>query len=689
MDELGGFEKADDLMAGAQMPPPEETPSPMPLLSTMDTEIRDMIMGRKGASEKARLEKVAIWDRCWQNYKQVPNGTGKQTWQQNTFQPATPRVVEDIVANLHSAVMGPDRPVEYQARLPDFEQHIRDVNDLIQVDFDKSKFKAEWTDFLRTLCICGTGVAKVDYVKQKEKVMVKERVKPILPGFIMKMFGGGAPTQEKFVEKEVLVKDHARIVNKDPYMIFNQPGTTEITADTWIIEKARISNRDLIKGASDQDPYFKLKNVTPELLAGGAKNSIQTDTETQIRQAALQDSQVQNHFLDPDREHDLLEYWGPVPLKFLEPEAGNDPSRQYDTAPAWIWLVDGQFVVRCVKTPFRDGEPPYIKGVYIRVPGQWHGIGPAELILGLQVEKNELRNTRMDNVNLILNKIIAVLKDKVADTNRLVSGPGAIWTFKGIDDVRKALYPVEMPDITKDAYLASAEVDREIQEVTAAGKSTQTVGAGEDQAGNGTFRGQLLNQNKSSERFMLYARVLEICGLQDGYRKFYQRIYQYKDWADAETVLGPKRSQAFKFLDPETLDRVGKIVAMGVLTMENKGVKLAQMMEFVKAFQMAPWCKTVEIARRIWIEMGFPDSDVAVMSDDELTQYNEMKRQLLNEAPPPAGPDGAGKPPQKGGSSKPSPVAGNVPGPTEGMPRPAMQPRGPGAATIDGMGMPA
>lgn len=300
---------------------------------------------------------------------------------------------------------------------------------------------------------------------------------------------------------------------------------------------------------------------------------------------------------------------------------------------------------------------------------------------------------------MAMNKIVAVIKDMVpsGEWQRLRSEPGALWVFKGIDDIRKAMTTVELGDVTKDTWMASQEVDREIQEVTAAVKATVGVGGGTDQTGGNTFRGQLLNAQAATERWMLYARVLEVMGLSPAIRKFYQRIYQFKSYEDAIEVLGPIRSQNFEFIAPEELEKIAKLVPMGVMNMETKGVQLAQLAQFVQQWSGQPWFKGIEVARAELIRMGFPEPDKFLFSDQELMQFNQFNQQMAMmtmggpEMPPNlVGPSGAPGPQTGNRANVPGgqPVAGSVPGPNFGIARPAIQARGPGASPIDLIGKP-
>lgn len=679
---------------GAQMmmeetPPPEGEPQLKTPDQNVDEEIRDMILKRKEASRTFYRDKREIHDRCWNHYKQVYDTTGKEPWQSTIFIPASPKVAEVITSNMHAAQLGPDRPIEYQARQPSFEEPVRDTNDILSVDMERSNFKVHWTDITRSKVIIGTGIGKIEYKKEYADVEVKERNKPNPIIDMARRVAGFPPAPtETISKKRMIVKDHASTTYVDRYDCFPEPGTIEISKDKWFIERGKICNYRLLELSREKEnPVI---NITPELLANSTRQLKDPDGDKSERDAALGELSDATAYMDPDQEHELLEYWGPAPKWMVQPELKGDESQKYEIVYAWFWLIDGQHVVRRQTTPWRDAEPPYVKDVYIRVPGQFDGIGALELMLGLQIEANEGVNCRQDEINLKLNSPTAVLKDAVpvGEYDRIVNGPGALWGFTNIDDVRKAFQKVELDGNLTDSWRSTQMIMQEIEEVTAAVKATVGAGGADGEAGGGTFRGQLLNKQVAAERFIMYARTSEIMGLSQAARKMYQRIYQFKSYEEVADILGEERAADFEFVPPELLDKMAKLVPMGVTNMENKGVKLAQMADQFKMFMGQPWFKPVEHARRMMV-VGGDDPDMSIMSDEEVKQYNDMKRQLLSMAPP----GDMGEPPQGPPNGPPngppsSPVAGNVPGPTDGQPRPSMPPRGPGASPIDSQGMP-
>lgn len=688
-----------------------------PMNMMMDQEICSMVVMRQKASEYWRREKRLVWDKCWDHMKQVYDTTGKESWQSRMFMPETPKVVETICANLYQTSMGPHTPIEWQPNLAANQGIIDDHNAILANDMDRGNFKTGWVDFLRTLAILGTSIGKVGYDQIKRQVLVKQRNKMAQFNNLFQSVGAEGVSSEISQPQEMTTKDWATFEWRDPYDIYPEPYTVNLNDKHWIIEKAKITNAELIDGANDPDPAMRLRNVNPALLSRSNDSRIQADPEKQARRLALMQQQVYMPYLDPDAPHELYEYWGPLPETWLNPNSRNDPQAKYRMVPGWVWVVDKQWVVRKQLNPFRDALPPYVRGHYIRIPGQWYGVGVCELMIGLQIELNELRNTRVDQTNISLNKILAVLKDKVppGEWGRLRSAPGVVWLFEGVSKVQDAVQTIEYPPAGVDAYQNSNEIKQEIQEVTAATSATIGVGPQTGDAGANTFRGQMLNKQSSTDRFMLYARGIEQTGLMEAARKMYNRIYQYKTYDSVGNIIGPEAAQQFDFIPPEMLDQIAKLVPLGVLTQESKGVKLAQLEAFNQQFVGQWWYKQMEVARKECNEMGYPNTDQFVFSDDEVQQYNEARQQMMGltqpggpmeggvPQPPPQGmPPGMGGPagippqgpPQPQGRPQPpqhgnQPIAGNSPGKNQFLgARPALAPNGPGGSPVDMTGRP-
>lgn len=616
---------------GAQMMDDSEEPKEIPMDMMVDGDIRDMITRRLETSRTYYQAQRDIHDKCWNHYRQIYDRTNKEDWQSTIFVPASPKVAEVICSNMHAAQLGPEKPVEYQARFPSFEDRVKDANDILAVDMDKGNFKVAYEDTLRSKCIIGTGIGKVEYLKEYADVEVKERTQePPQLTAIKRLFGMQAQDQEVTSQKRLLVKDWATYKNVDRYDIYPEPGTVEFCKDRWVIERGKICNYKLLELSRSEDN--PLININDDLLMNNPSDVDDPDGDKEVKDAANNELTDETAYMDPDQEHELLEYWGPAPKWMVYPELYGKDEAQYEMVHAWFWLIDGEYVVRRQLTPWRDAEPPYVKDVYIPVPGKFDGIGPLELMMGLQVELNEGVNARQDEINVKLNKPLAVVKDMVAkgQWKKLKAGPGALYVFSNTDDIKKAMMPIDYDGNLSDSWRSTQLVMQEIEEVTAAVKATIGVGGAETEAGGGTLGGQLLNKQVAADRFIMYARRSEIMGLSQAVRKMYQRIYQFKSMEDVSQALGEERMQTFQFVSPEELDMKAKIVPMGVTSMENKNAKLIQMRDEYMLWKDEPWFKKVEHARKMK-EIAGDRPDETIFTDEELQQYMQAQQQMEGE----------------------------------------------------------
>jgi hypothetical protein len=95
---------------------------------------------------------------------------------------------------------------------------------------------------------------------------------------------------------------------------------------------------------------------------------------------------------------------------------------------------------------------------YIPVQHELYGIGIPEVSESLQEELNAVRNQRMDNVNLIINRMFIANKYADIDFDQLVSYPGNIILTNDVT----AVQPLDTRDITKSAYMEEEIIKRDI-----------------------------------------------------------------------------------------------------------------------------------------------------------------------------------------------------------------------------------
>lgn len=111
--------------------------------------------------------------------------------------------------------------------------------------------------------------------------------------------------------------------------------------------------------------------------------------------------------------------------------------------------------VRPLQEVYLHGERPFVIGTCMIEPHRSIPDAPVHISKGVQKEANEIANTRLDNVKLVLNKRWLVRRGKQVDLQSLVRNAPASVTL--VNDIDKDVFPIEFNDVTSSSY---AEQDR-------------------------------------------------------------------------------------------------------------------------------------------------------------------------------------------------------------------------------------
>lgn len=214
----------------------------------------------------------------------------------------------------------------------------------------------------------------------------------------------------------------------DIYDFFVDPEASDITDARFCIHRKFISMKEL-KERERQGVY---KNIDD--LHGSSFQYENTNPERFNDESSLEDA--------IERDVEILEYWE------------ND----------FVCVVaDRRVLLNKRENPYTktDGTKfkPFIKLNYTTRLFKFYGIGIPELITPLQLELNTKRNQRLNNVNIILNKMWLLQRGMVDDLKQLESKPGGIIIANDINGIK----PLDTPDVTSSSYreedIIKADID--------------------------------------------------------------------------------------------------------------------------------------------------------------------------------------------------------------------------------------
>jgi len=236
---------------------------------------------------------------------------------------------------------------------------------------------------------------------------------------------------------------------------------------------------------------------------------------------------------------------------YNEDENSHDPieDRNVEILEYWedervVTVAERSIILRDSLNPFDHGKKPFIKLVFVPVPFEFYGIGVVEPIEGLQLELNTKRNQRLDNVNLILNRMWLLQRGAVDDLRQLRSRPGGVIIVNDIN----GLQPLPAPDVTSSSYQEEDKIKLDIQNTS--GVSDYIRGAMSSQKQTATE--VQIKSEQSSSRFEFNFKLMAEMGIKQIARFVLQLDQQLIDRERTVRILG-KNGVEFIRINPDEI----------------------------------------------------------------------------------------------------------------------------------------
>lgn len=605
------------------------------------------------------------WNRCDRNYHAIYDPTDaarKEPWQSTMFIDITFQNVEIITSQIFKTMMAPNPPIQTQAGPAGDDLQARLIQDVVDYELRKSNFKIAFYDALKEAVKYGSGFVKLYWDKDVDVRMRRQPVHQspmeVIQQAPPEALMGQAPMPEPGIKGFEMQPSPTQLYNNlcAKYVhirdIFPDPNTTHWK---YGIHRDKITYGEIVDFIS-KGQFFDVRQDLQDVSEG---DNFEVDTMDIKNERGYFD--IHREKPRNEKKHTVWELTNKIPLKWVQFDIPDGPQAE-QLVPAKVMVASGVALLSSEINVAFDGEWSVLKMDYIRT-GEPYGKGIPEVVFDDQDEINESANLGIDNMNLIINKMTAVIESALVNPDQdLVSKPGGMIRFKGsIEDIRKAFMAIEMPDLAQSFFQHRFNIERMVQEKTGASKVTLgTAGQGKQDA-NRTLGGMELLQQMFNERVAAYGMVIENDFLLKVAERTYGLIYQNLQREDLKPILGDTPVQigmlpppptppgmpplppmphmvprylAFAFVPPEIVSNSYMFKPMGIFSLENKIIKSAQFMDWVKTF--APVVNMPEAAKYAAQIMGTSD-DV-----DKLVMPMPMM--------PPPPPNNAGeKPGLKGG----------------------------------------
>ena len=348
--------------------------------------------------------------------------------------------------------------------------------------------------------------------------------------------------------------------------------------------------------------------------------------------------------------------------------------KQYQVKEYWsrdkLLVVVGQEVVRNTRNPFSHSKIPFVDCNSYPLVGQFYGMGDIEPVSSLQEEINDIRNARMDNINLMIHQVFLANRLSGIDDEVILS-PGLVINCDDINGIKQ----LEMRDMQNSAIRAEENLKVDFQTtsgVTDYSKGQATPGFAD------TATGVALLSEASNSRFDIKVRLL-----QESFMKMAEQIIgldmQFIKAAQLIRVLGPDGAINWKTVTPSDISRQFDYVPIGSTSMGNKQLRQQMIINLFGMLAKVPGINLINFALRVLKEAEVKNPESLFMGD-ALAQAKQMENAQPQPPVPPGG-QGAGISPLLSLGGAGGMPMGMPPAPPTGMP-------GMGGPTLAPMGIP-
>lgn len=657
-------------------PPPQDPP----LVQQRKQELLSYVQNFYKTSWNGRSTRMhGRWDRCDRNYNAIYDPVRlaqKEPWQSAMFIDITFQNVEIITSQLFKTTMAPNPPIQTAAGPAGDELQARLIQEVMDYELRKSQFAIAFYDALKEAVKYGSGFVKFYWDRQEDLRLRRQPVmqapEEVLQQAPPEVLMSGQPLPQPGIKgfqmqpQKVLLKNQlcARYVHiRD---IFPEPNTV-----TW----DKLIHRDKLSYGSILDyiktgQFFDVRSELQDLTEG---EKFEEDIQAIKNERGY--FQVHREMPRNEKKHTIWELYNNIPMKWIQFDMP-DGDEAEQLVPAKVMVASGVALLQSEINAQFDGENPVLKMDYIRT-GETYGKGIPEVLFDDQDEINESGNLGIDNMNLIINKMLVVTEQALVNPDQdLTSKPGGEIRLKAqFDDVRKAIMPLEFPDLAHSFFEHRFNLERMVREKT--GVSGVTLGTGGTQKDtNQTLGGMELLKQMFNERVAAYGMVMEHSFMLRAAERIYGLIYQNLTPEDLKPILGEEpvdigpvpappppppppgmpplpqlppqpllvpRYMAFAFPPPEVVANSYRFKPMGIFSLENKVMKSAQFMDWYATFAMV--ANPVESAKHAGQLIGASDEI------DKLVMPMPMM-------PPPGAP---GSEPPEGGKGNKGGPNGNQP----------------------------
>lgn len=531
-----------------------------------------------------------LWNECYKLYLNISE-LMKTPTRARIFIPAVFQVIEAAIPKLMTLIFGDNEFFDVLASNPKEQPFADAIKKLLKYQVAKADFFLKFIDFAKQLLMYGTSYLYVYW--KVERRWVHKRVPIRGP----KMFLGFKVSDNAIIgwkEEKVyeVVERRPEVEVLDVLDVYPDPEARSEKDSRAIWVRSWMDLAEVKELGAGRYPVFDPQNVLR--IEHGTKNTLSESRQVRNSMRGLQTGYADSNQVE------ILTRWGLCDLD-------GDGIRE----ETLIVIANRKYLLRAMPNPFDHQRRPILKSTLFPVPLEWFGIGLIEPIIPLQHELNTIRRQRLDNVNLILNRMWKVNSFADIDMETLVSSPNGVI----LTDDMNAVEALETANVTQDAYNEAAMIQNDIDNATAP-KSVQGTPSG-GSLGR-TAKGAQLIIGQALEKFGTATKLAEESGIKRMLRMMLQLNEQFIDTDEAlsdQTGYGKLFANLDFPVTPEIIRTDVQFQMKGISEMINSEGKINQIVSFMGVFGPMVSPETMSfLMKDMWKLMGRDTDEVDMVA---------------------------------------------------------------------------
>jgi hypothetical protein len=519
--------------------------------------------------EAARMSRIPHEERWLRWYKLYRSYTEKKDTGANLFIPYTFSIVETVMPRLITTIFA-SRPYigvlpVNQASVETAKMHELLLDYQLTQRINTIEVASLW---IKEALMYGTSFLKTMW--RYESRWMKHNTSK------MDLFG--VSVGNKVEEIETVLYDDPDVVHVDLWDIFVDPEATTIDDAEYVIHRV-YRTKEYLKKQAAAGLYSNLEGI----------ESSYTSSESELSADDRLDAVGLSRTKKQDDRIELLEYW---------------------TDDRVIVVANRSQIIRNEENPYWHCKKPFIRIVDHPVPHELYGIGEIEPIEYLQYELNDTRNQRMDNVNLIINRMWKVLSSSELNPEHLISRPGGVIQVNEMNEIE----PLPVEDVTASAYAEETEIKRDIDRTM----GVYSYARGETTDRRETATTASILSNAANERFKMKVQLMEDMGLRRLGLMLIQLNQQYMDHERVIRIVGDDGVH-FQKLSPEDIAGEFDVMPIGstVEPIVNKDTRLSQLLNLYSNIKDNPYIDHAAFLKRILEVADIKDTERIIIQQQQ------------------------------------------------------------------------